>query len=235
MSTEKDVAAAKQRVADWVTEIRSAIEEKRESDSAADSQSLERAADLEAIYNSFDWVQDMPPAPARRLGRRINPKSREQFAKWVKLSYGWGSQSYLNRLQASLEVATTVLMPRGMRMPSGSKALRPLEKLRAAGYADQQAQIWERAVELAEGETPTEGMVRKVVNEYLAARRPSLPNVAKDPRTKAEIKAANRARIVAEFHALMEEDNREAKETLNAMIQDFKEHQDVLTDERQSA
>lgn len=233
MST--DVDAAKQRVAEWVTEIRSAIEEKREADSTADAQSLERAADLEAIYNSFTWVADMPPAPKRRLGRRVNPKSREQFAKWVKQTYGWGSAARLSQLQAAKELEPILVTTVKGIKPSGERVLRPFAKLRAQGYADQQANIWARAVELAEGEPPTEGIVRKAVNEYLAARRPSLPNVAKDPRTKSEIAEAKRKKFLAEFHALLEEDNREAKTVLNEMIRDFKEHQGVLTEERQSA
>lgn len=230
----EEIDAAKRRVANWVTEIRSAIEEKRESDSAADAQSLERAADLEAIYNSFEWVADMPPAPRKKTGRPVNPKSREQFAKWVKQTYGWGSQSRLAQLQAANEIAP-ILITRVMGIKPTEGVLRPLGKLRAQGYADQQAAMWEKAVELADGETPTAAHVRKAVNEYLAARRPSLPNVAKDPRTKAEIAEAKRKKFLTEFHALLEEDNREAKNVLNEMIRDFKDHQEVLSEERKSA
>jgi hypothetical protein len=193
---------------------------KRAADDRADRQSLDRAADLEEVYQEMSWVEEMPE-PKRRRGRRPKRDSREQFAKWVKHTYGWGSQDRLSQLHIAYElvpILTTHVV--GIR-PAGEGTLRPLAKVRAQGYADHQAEVWAEAVKIAEGEPPTPAQVRKAVTEFLDRHQPPIKNLAADPRTPAEKRADRLARMVAEFDALADDEMKTAYEFVTTVTQHY--------------
>jgi len=136
------MSAARERVATWIKLIQDANADKRTRDFQADRQSLDRAVDLEEIFEEMAWVGEIPEPKRKRLGRRTNPKGREQFAKWVKQTYnGWGSQQYLSKLHISTELIP-ILTPGSEISPTGVKCLGPLGKLRDQGYGDHQAEVW---------------------------------------------------------------------------------------------
>jgi hypothetical protein len=227
------VTTARERVAAWIKLIQDAKLDKATRDMQADLQSLDRAADLEEIYQNYPWIDEIPAPKRKRLGRRIDPKGREQFAKWVKQTYdGWGSTSQLDRLHRAHELLP-ILSPAGDgTRPTGERVLRPLAKLREQGYGDHQAEVWQEAVKFAGNAAPTESQVRKAVTEFLERHKSPIRNVAADPRTAAEIRAARRARLIAQFDELLAEENRTALEVLNEMTRHFKDHQALLREER---
>jgi hypothetical protein len=200
-------------------------------DQEADQQSLDRAADLEEIYDEMLWVHEMPE-PKKQRGRRVKPDSREQFAKWVAKTYGWKDPSArISQLHKAHEVLPILLTRvRGIR-PTGEKTLRPLGKLREQGYEDHQAEVWEEAVKIAQGTAPTHSQVTKAVNEFLERHKPPIRNLATNPKAAEEKRAARDARLVASFVEILEENNREASEVLDEMFARFNAHQAVLREE----
>src|SRR5260370_32979486 len=63
---------------------------RRPLDAEIDGESLARAADLETVYQAMRWVDDMPPPPKQKTGKRgrkPDPRSRAQFAKWGRKTY----------------------------------------------------------------------------------------------------------------------------------------------------
>jgi len=209
-----EISEAQARVADWVKRIKEANAGKKDADARADQESLERAADLELIYGKFEWVKEMPKPKARRLGRRVNPRSREQFVKWVRQQYEWGSQSYLSNLHDAESFHRT----NAVAMKTTEGAIRPLWKLRAEGYGDHLLTVWQRAVKDSGGH-PTKTDVSRAVRTFLDEHRPPVKNTASDPRTEAERRAARQAKVIAEFRSILEDgDQLFSKDTLNNMI-----------------
>lgn len=211
---------ARQRVGAWVERIKSANADKRQADATVDLTSLERAADLETIYADMSWVADMPEVKRKGRGRRVDPKSREQFAKWVHMTYGWGTSGRLAHLHQAHELRPILLTAVREIHPTGEGVLRPLSRLRAAGYGDAQAQVWAAAVERAGGECPTASQVSAEVTAYLDKFKLA-KNAAADPRTAEEKRGARKARLLAEFDAILAEDNSLADATVKEMIQHF--------------
>lgn len=222
---------ARERIAAWVGLMQDAKMHKVMRDQEADRQSLARASDLEEIYQEMAWVDDMPPPKKKRLGRRIDPKGRDQFARWVKQTYDWGTKSRLGQLHTSTEIVPILSTAVDGIAPTGEWSLRPLAKLREQGYGDHQVDVWREAVLLAGNVAPTESQVRRAVADFLERHKPPVRNVASDPRTVAEIRAARRARLIAQFDELLAEENVVAKDVLNEMIRHFNEHQPALREE----
>jgi len=227
-----DLANAKERVATWIKLIQDANADKRTRDFQADRQSLDRAVDLEEIFEEMAWVGEIPEPKRKRLGRRTDPKGRDQFAKWVRQTYEWNVKpDRLRQLKAATDIAPILVTAVPGIQPTGEWSLRPLGKLRDQGYGDHQAEVWREAVSLAGNVSPTESQVRKAVTEFLDRHKPPVRNVATDPRTIAEIRAARRARLIAQFDELLAEENVMAKKALDEMIRHFNQHQSQLREE----
>lgn len=219
MATDTDLAY--ERLGSWIRDIKAVASNKRAGDERADRESLERAADLELIYSAMEWISEMPKPKAKRVGRRVDPKSREQFAKWVRQRWGWGSQSYLSYLSE----AQSFHLQHALEMKTTERTLRPLWKLRAEGYGDYLLEVWQRAVKTA-SDHPTSADVRREVTAFLQAHKPPIKNAASDPRTEAERRQAKQARTIAAFEDLLSDgDNLLSKETLNKMMTLYNERQ----------
>lgn len=220
-----DLHDAEVRIGQWVKRIKETAAGKREADASLDSESLARAADFEKLYTAMRWADEMPaPKKPKGRGRRVDPKSREQFAKWVRQHYEWGSKQRLAQLH---DAAIFVNGVDGTR-PTSEWAVRPLWTLRDQGYGDHIPQVWAAACKLAGGLAPTRTETARAVREFLEAHRAPARNVAADDRTAAEIRAARRKKLIAEFDAILAEENRVAKDALNEMIRHFNEHQQEL-------
>jgi hypothetical protein len=234
MADSQEVSDAEARIRQWIAAAQDARDGKRAADGRSDSESLERAADLDLVYDAMEWVADMPAPVIRKPGPkggrpkgRIDPKSREQYAKWVRQHFGWGSAARLSQLHTAHEFVVSRNTVTGNH-PSGEGALRPLWHLRDEGYGDHIDRVWEDAVKLACGLPVTTTETRKAVNAFLEAHKPDIRNLASDDRTAAEIRAAKRKRLIAEFDAILADENATAKQALNEMIQHFNEHQQQL-------
>jgi hypothetical protein len=227
-----EVTSAHTRISLWVNKIKTATADKRTADSLVDAESLGRAADLELIYNDMSWVQDMPKPKRGPRGRRVNPKSREQFAKWVRQRYEWGSHQRLSQLHQAYNLVPILATRVAGIDPATEKQLRPFAKMRQQGYDEFQPQVWEHAVDLADGETPNERIVRKAVNDFLLEHQAPTKNTARDPRTENEIERARRKKLLADFVAITEQNNRSAGQLLDQMLDYWNHHQDELREEQ---
>ena len=145
--------------------IRDYRDQLQRADSQADQNSLDRAADLEILYRSMQWVDEVP-APKNKVwrGRPVDPKSRNRFAGWVLQQTGL-SPSRVTQLHKANEVRGLI----SSALPINSaRALQPFSRLRSAGYGDRIPDVYKRAVELAEGKSPTSKETTQAVRDYLA-------------------------------------------------------------------
>lgn len=164
---DEDYAAALARVSEYRAQLARA-------DGEADRGSLARAADLQYLYDQMRWVDELPP-PLHKVwrGRPVDPQSWNRFAKWVLQVTGLGERytAYLHRAHDTVRIIGTVVQIN--RDEVGERALRPLARLRTAGYGDRIPEVYKNAVALAEGRPVTSADTRQAVNDYLAARSPS--------------------------------------------------------------
>lgn len=149
--------------------LRSYREQLNEADQHADAGSLERAADLAALFADKRWVREMderhPIKRAMHRGRPVDPEGRSRFAKWVMEQAELHPTRSYQLLNANVLVG--ILETRVSKIHKASeKALRPLRKLLAQDRADQAEAVWRRAVQLAEGEVPTADQVKKALADH---------------------------------------------------------------------
>jgi len=160
-TTTDDLVAALDRVRDYAEQI-------RQADRNADHGSLDRARDLELIYQAKKWADEMP-APVHQVwrGAPVDPYSRNRFASWVLQNSGL-VPSRVRQLHGALEVtdAFIVTAVTTNQVPTGEWAVRPLVGLRRAGYADRIGEVYQRAVELADGALPTQAETKRAVKDF---------------------------------------------------------------------
>ncbi len=181
--TRQEYDAALARVAAYRDQLERA-------DRQADQNSLDRARDLELLYQAKHWVDEMP-APKNKVwrGRPVDPESRDRFAKWALQKTGL-TPSRVGYLHRAHDVVTLYLDAVQIK-PTGEFAVRPFARLRRAGYGDRIPEVYKRAVELAEGRPPTSAETRQAVRDFLAQWNPAQRHAA----SKAE--TANRHRLKA--------------------------------------
>lgn len=149
--------------------LRSYREQLAQANQHADAGSLERAADLAALYADKRWVAEMNERhPIKRWvnrGRPVDPEGRSRFATWVKEQAELHPTRSYQLLNANVLVG--ILETRVSKIHRASEAvLRPLRKLLAQDRADQAVAVWQRAVQLAEGEVPTAEQVKKALADH---------------------------------------------------------------------
>ena len=170
--------------------IRAYREQLDRADRTADQNSLDRAADLELLYLSFTWVDDLP-APKRQAyrGRPVDPRSWNRFGSWVHLQTGL-HPSRVAQLHRAHELVG-IISTRVQVIPTGEYALRPLARLKRAGYGDRIPDIYETAVKLADG-PPGPAETKQAVRDFLAQWSPqqrrerSVAERARSHRLKAQ-------------------------------------------------
>jgi hypothetical protein len=146
------------RIRDWVNQSRT-LEGK------AQQATMERAAEMVAVYEDKRWVKDIPP-PKNKVwrGRPVDPESFNRFSGWLLQQTGLKPGGARNWKLAHELVSD--LLPRVAIKPSAEYVVRPLLPLRKIGYEDQIQILWRRAVDLAGGEEPTAEQVKQVVSEF---------------------------------------------------------------------
>lgn len=147
--------------------VRAYREQLNEADRRTDQGSLDRARDLELLYQEMRWVDELP-APKNKVwrGRSVDPRSRNRFATWVLQQTGL-VPSRVRQLHLA-EETVGILVTAVTVIPDGEWALRPLRRLDRQGYGDHLIDVYKRALELAEGDVPTYAHTSKAVRDFLA-------------------------------------------------------------------
>jgi hypothetical protein len=216
MSTTTEIAP--QEYAEALSRVRDYKEQLQHADRQADQNSLDRARDLELLYQSMHWVDEVP-APKNTVwrGRPVDPQSRNRFASWVLQQTGLVPGT-VRRLHSARELADEVIAPMGALIPDGEWALRPLLTLRNKGYGDRIPEVYKMAVQLAEGGPPTSAETRQAVRDFLARYT---------PRQQRERRAKNwlevkRQEIIRDFGVLLDAGQfATAENTLNELLASY--------------
>jgi len=160
MLAQQDYEAALARIAAYREQLEHA-------DRQADQNSLDRAADLELIYQQMRWVDELP-APKHQVwrGRPVDPRSRNRFATWVLQQTGL-KPTHVGQLHRAHELVGIISATASV-IPDGERPLRPFARLRKAGYGDRIPEVYKMAVQLAEGRAPTSAETRQAVRDFLA-------------------------------------------------------------------
>jgi hypothetical protein len=163
-----------------IERLRGYREQLNRADQQADTGSLDRAADLAAIYADKRWVDELP-APKRTSfrGRPVDPEGRSRFATWVKGQLDLQPRYAYYLLNAN-ELAGIVCTRVHENRPTTAGPLRPLYKLLKDKRGEQAVDIWRRAVQLAEGGTPTAAQVKKALADHDKAMGYSRPRQRTD-------------------------------------------------------
>ena len=148
--------------------VRAYAQKIRDGETAADQESLDRAADLALIYEDKRWVQELADegkAPKTKVfrGRPVDPESRNRFASWV-LTHEGLSPSYTKRLLHAQDWRSNYGAPGAVNT---ERAIRPLYALERRGRGSSTPEVLARAQELAgDGEPVTSAHTRKAVSEF---------------------------------------------------------------------
>jgi hypothetical protein len=192
-------------------------EQLERADKQADQNSLDRARDLELLYQSMQWV-DQLPAPKHQVwrGRPVDPRSRNRFASWVLQNTGLNPGT-VRRLHAADEVVNSC----SLGAIKSERAIRPLLRLRRAGYGDRIPEVYKMAVQLAEGQPPTSAETKQAVRDFLA----KYTTAERRQRQAKNWFEQRRASIIRDFNILLEAgQNATAEETLNEMLAAYHAH-----------
>ena len=159
-----------------IERLRAYVEQLEGADRQADTGSLQRAADLMAIYEDKRWMDDMPePAPSRRPNTfKVVPDSRKQFGKWAEAhvtSPTTGRPLAPRTTRTLLDTEDVIRSMGGAPLPEsvGAQTLVPLGKLVQDDRADQISDVWRRALKLAEAEgqdLPGQALVKRARTDH---------------------------------------------------------------------
>lgn len=175
------------------------VRQQREAELEADRNSLDRAADIVALYEDRSWVAELPPPKVlRNRGRPVDPESFSRFTKWLRerVPIG-GSTAY--QLRDAHELQATYFRDAEIK-PIGEHELRPLKWLTKHDYGDRVPEVWREACKLAGGTSPDGPTVRRALSQW---KRDNLP--------KAEGKSVARTgqalvdRWLRDAHKIMEQ------------------------------
>jgi len=164
-----------------VERLRGYREQLDRADQQADTGSLDRAADLAAIYADKRWVDELPaPGKASFRGRPVEPDSLSRFAKWAKERLELEPR-HCYQLYRAEQVATYLRLAQ-ISPGRSERVLRPLSKLLKKGSerGEQAPDVWRRAVELADGDRPTNTHIRKALADHDKAMGYTQPRTRAD-------------------------------------------------------
>jgi hypothetical protein len=139
-----------------------------QADYQADAGSLNRAANLTRLYRDKRWTAYMDREhPIKRTihrGRPVDPEGRSRFAKYIMEETGLSPRRSYQLWNANALVG--ILRTAFTKIGDGEWALRPLSKLLREHRPEQATDVWRRAIQLAEGDTPTVAHVRKALADH---------------------------------------------------------------------
>jgi hypothetical protein len=145
--------------------------------------SLDRAADLAALYEDRAWVEELEPVAAvdakgRSRGRPVDPASRARFNQWLREKHGWklvaATSGRLLRVQEWMGNFDDSVIKNRL---TGEGAVRPLYRLQRLGFGDRTTEVMARALDLAGPGVVTSEHTRQAVRDFLA-EQPKLPKGA---------------------------------------------------------
>jgi hypothetical protein len=162
--TEAERQAALDRLKEFASQQRGA-------DELADKGSLDRAADIVALYDDRAWVAEVPaPKVRHHRGRPVDPESFSRFTKWLNERARLGG-AHAYRLRDAHELQTTYFS-NGEIKPRGEHELRPLKWLTKHDYGDRIPEVWREACRLAGDSAPDSPTVRRALSQW---KRDNLP------------------------------------------------------------
>jgi hypothetical protein len=201
-------------------------DQQRDSDDLADRGSLDRAADIVALYEDRSWVKELPPPKvARNRGRPVDPESFSRFSKWLAEQTSLtGRRAY--QLRDAFELAETYLNQVQIK-PHGERDLRPLRWLARHNYGERISDVWNLAVELADGRTPSSRTVRRALAQW---KKDNLPKGQGASSSRGGEALAER--LKRDAHRLMEEYPHLFVEVINQIEAEAEEYYTVVGDDR---
>lgn len=160
----------------------------------AQQESLARAADLVALYESMTWVPEMDehhPVGRRQFGSgpQHDPQSFARFTRWLTQVRGVPVQSaHTYRLKAAHDLLAEFGFSLGEMKPRTERELRPFLRLKKQGYGDRIPDIWAQVV--ADGD-----WTARTVTEKIAEFRKGWTVGEKRKASAAERRSAAKSRI----------------------------------------
>jgi hypothetical protein len=142
--------------------------------------SLDRAADLAALYEDRAWVEELEPVAAvdargRTRGRPVDPASRTRFNQWLREKRGWKLVATSSGRLLRVHEWMGNFDARGIsNRLTGERAVRPLYRLQRLGLGDRTTEVMARALDLAGPGVVTSEHTRQAVRDFLA-EQPKLP------------------------------------------------------------
>lgn len=180
--------------------LRLFVSQGRTAEDMADRGSLDRAADIVQLYEAKEWLAELPELKTRRSrGRPVDPESFSRFTKWLEGKTSLKSRTAY-QLRDAYEVETNYLRAAQIK-PAGEHGLRPLKWLVKNDYIDAIPGVWDRACELAGGQSPMSPIVRQALNEW---KKETFPKVERPTSEKRGGRAAV-DKWLRDAHRLMEE------------------------------
>jgi hypothetical protein len=185
-----------------------------QADRQADQGSLDRAEDLARIFEDRRWAAELPP-PKKSHFKPVDPYSRSRFATWVKAKLDYQPAHSYRLLNA--DDLRRVISPTG-ELTAGERVLRSLSPLLRKGREREVPAIWQRAVNLANGGTPTNAHVRQALADHNKATGYTAP-----PRAKVRKAEQYRKKVLTDWENLLEYGGPDdAKATLAEMVERLK-------------
>jgi hypothetical protein len=142
--------------------------------------SLDRAADLAALYEDRTWVEELEPvavvdANGRPRGRPVDPASRARFNQWLREKRGWKLVATSSGRLLRVHEWMGNFDARGIsNRLTGERAVRPLYRLQRLGLGDRTTEVMARALDLAGSGVVTSEHTRQAVRDLLA-EQPKVP------------------------------------------------------------
>jgi len=154
--------------------VRAYAEKIREGEKVADQESLDRAADLSALYADKRWMLEEAAAgraPKTKVhnGRPVDPAARHRFGTWLYHQGGLAPRQTTRLLKAH-EWVGTFSSSRQISRLAGENSINPLYALGRKGYGDETPKVLARAQEIAgDGMPITSAHTKQAIREFWAA------------------------------------------------------------------
>ncbi len=133
----------------------------------AERGSMAAAADMAFVFESKEWVADLPPVrTAHRRGQPVKPDSKARFAQWTEEHPDVIGDVYTRRrisqLLASHEIATEYMRETRVNSETALEPLRSFLKDRRTELPD----IVRRVKEITDGGPVTESTVKRAIHDH---------------------------------------------------------------------
>lgn len=203
-----------------------------ESQRLADEDTIAKAEVLDRVFHDGRWVQErneQRQAEAKTdVGRRpVDPASRSQFTKWLKIKCPRIGPSTVYQLLDASALVTNYFRQAEV-IPTTERQLRPLKRLTRVLYGSgtRVQPTWEIACRIAEGKgyrQPTSADVREAINEWNREHAVSAPRGRKaDPKHKTTPVEELRFKVINDWRDFLQAaDHNEVEKVLNQLQADI--------------